>query len=268
MTIPPKPRVLPPVHPNAGVGANYRSKLWRSVDAMNRSLDYWLSRRWHEDPTGAQRIIATMKELGRRWQSHFDELAPDVAGQWGGRVAGHATMRMEKILSDAGWTVAFKVSPEVRAIMNAAVTENVGLIKSIAGQHLQKVEGVVMRNVQKGSDLKAMTNELHKQFGVPKERAALIARDQTFKMNSVITKARQGQAGIKRAVWMHSNITAPGHFRPEHLSFSRGRHSDGPTGTGPYYVVAEGAYLEGKYTWPGFEINCRCSSRPVIEGFE
>jgi hypothetical protein len=33
-------------------------------------------------------------------------------------------------------------------------------------------------------------------------------------------------------------------------------------------VVADGAYLENRWTWPGYEINCRCSSRGVIEGFE
>ena len=135
------------MHPNAGVGAVYRSRLWRAIDAMNNSLDYWLSARWREDPRGAQRIITTMKELGRRWQSNFDELAPDVAGQWGGRSVAHTTQRMEQLLDQAGWTVEFKVSPEINVIMNAAVTENVGLIKSIAAQHLQRVEGLVMRNV-------------------------------------------------------------------------------------------------------------------------
>jgi uncharacterized protein with gpF-like domain len=263
---PPKPQVLPPVHPNAGVGAVYRSRLWRAVDAMNNSLDYWLSARWREDPAGANRIISTMKELGKRWQSNFDALAPDVAGQWGARSVEHTTRRMEQLLDDAGWTVEFKVSPEIRAIMSTAVVENVGLIKSIASQHLQRVEGLVMRNVQKGNDLHTLQKELQAQFDLPKNRATLIAKDQTFKLNSVVTKARQTQAGIRRAHWMHSNITAKGHFRPEHLAFSRGQHT--PGAHGPIYEVERGAFLEGRWTWPGFEINCRCSSRPVIEGFE
>ncbi len=266
MAQPPKPRVLPPVVPNAGVVAVYRSQLWRAIDRMNNSLDYWLRRRWEEDPRGAKRIIDTMKELGKRWQSNFDEIAPDVAGRWGGRVERHSTQRFEQLLDDAGWTVDFKVSPEVRAVMNSAITENVGLIRSIASEHLGRVEGIVMRGVQKGNDLNSMTKELRAAFDLPKKRATLIARDQTFKMNSVITKTRQNQAGIKRAVWMHSNITAKGHFRPEHLAFSRGKHTPGPSG--PIYTVTEGAYLEKKWTWPGFEINCRCGSRPVIEGFE
>jgi len=266
MPVPPKPKILPPVHPNAGIALVYRSKLWRAVDRMNNSLDYWLRRRWEEDPVAARRIIRTMRELGRRWQSHFDEIAPDVAGQWGARAVGHTTARMEQLLDGAGWTVQFKVSPQVNTIMQAAVAENVGLISSIAEQHLTRVEGVVLRGVQKGNDLHTMTRELHETFDVPKDRAAFISKDQTFKANAVITKARQEQAGIKRAVWMHSNITAKGHFRPEHLSFSRGKHT--PGATGPYYVVSEGAYLEKRWTWPGHEINCRCSSRPVIEGFE
>lgn len=264
--IPLKPKVLAPVQPNAGIAAVYRSKLWRAIDAMNNSLDYWLSVRWREDPRGATRIIATMKALGHRWQSNFDEIAPDVAGAWGARAADHSTAKMEQLLDQAGWTVNFKVSPEVRAVMNSAVTENVGLIKSIAAEHLQKVEGVVMRGVAKGNDLHTMTKELHETFDVPKKRAELISRDQTFKMNSVVTKTRQKQAGIKRAVWMHSNIRAAGRFRPEHLAFSDGRHT--PGAKGPVYEVEKGAYLEQRWTYPGYEINCHCSSRPVIEGFE
>jgi uncharacterized protein with gpF-like domain len=259
-------KVLPPIVPSAGVAAVYRSKLTKSVDRMNNSLDYWLGVRWEEDPVAAGRVLATMKELGHRWQSHFDELAPDVAGQWGGRAEKHTTNRIKQLLDDAGWTVEFKVSPQVQAIMDSAVQENVGLIRSIAAEHLQRVEGIVMRNVQKGSDLRTMTRELHEQFDVPLKRAAFIARDQNSKMGSAITRARQMQAGIKRARWMHSNVTAPGHFRPEHLSFSRGEHS--PGAKGPIYIVADGAYLEGRWTHPGFEINCRCTSRIILEGFE
>jgi hypothetical protein len=263
---PQKPRLLPPLHPNAGVAAVYRSRLERAIGRMNNSLDYWLRRRWEEDPRHARRIIATMRELGRRWQSHFDEIAPDVAGQWGARSLAHSTNKMEQLLDEAGWSVKFKVSPEVGGIMRSAVVENVGLIKSIPEQHLQRVEGIVMRNVQRGNDLHTMTRELHQQFDLPLSRAKLIAKDQTFKLNSVITKARQSQAGVKRAHWMHSNVRTPGHFRPEHLAFSDGRHT--PGAKGPIYVVSEGAYLEGRWTWPGYEINCRCSSRGVIEGFE
>jgi uncharacterized protein with gpF-like domain len=263
---PPKPKVLPPVHPNAGVGAVYRSRLWRAVDAMNASLSYWLKARWEEDPRGANRIIATMRELGKRWQSNFDEIAPDVAGQWGARAEAHTTQRMTQLLDQAGWTVEFRVSPQVQAVMNAAITENVGLIRSIASQHLTRVEGVVMRAVQTGNDIHGLTKELHETFDIPKKRATLIARDQTFKLNAVITKARQTQAGIKRAIWLHSNITTPGHFRPEHLAFSRGQHV--PGAHGPIYVVEQGAFLEGQWVWPGTAVNCRCSSRPLLEGFE
>ena len=274
MARPPDRRVLPPIVPNAGIAAVYRSKLSRAIDRMNNSLDYWMRRRWEEDaddndnnnPTAAQRATQTMRELGRRWQSHFDEIAPDLAGEWGARAAKHSTDRITKLLDDAGWTVNFRTTPQVQTVMNAAVSENVGLIKSIAAEHLQRVEGVILRNVQKGSDLNTMTRELHQQFDIPLKRAAFIARDQNSKMGSIITKARQQQAGIRRARWMHSNITTKGHFRPEHLAFSRGEHT--PGARGPDYIVEDGAYLEGRWTHPGFEINCRCTSRPIIEGFE
>jgi uncharacterized protein with gpF-like domain len=65
---------------------------------------------------------------------------------------------------------------------------------------------------------------------------------------------RQKELGITKAIWVHSG--GGKHPRPEHVAFS-----------GKEYDVEKGAYLEGKWTWPGFEINCRCTSRSVIPGF-
>ena len=37
--------------------------------------------------------------------------------------------------------------------------------------------------------------------------------------------------------------------------------------SGKRYDVAKGMYLDGVWTWPGHEINCRCVSKAVIPGF-
>lgn len=244
-----------------GNGEAYRKALQKLVDEMNASLLYWLTVRWRDDPpqlamdeSWISALERTMRELGARWQSRFDEAAPKLAAHYAQRAADRATGRVAEIMGDAGWTVRFNVSPLVRTMMGAAVSENVGLIKSIASEHLSDVRGLVMRSVTTGGDLEFLSRALRDRFDAPRRRAELIARDQNSKMTAVITRVRQQEAGIERAIWVHSHGgKVP---RPEHLAFS-----------GQEYDVARGAFLEGVWTWPGHEINCRCFSRPVLAGF-
>ncbi len=163
------------------------------------------------------------------------------------------------ILRRAGLTVQFRMTPAAQEVYDAAVIENVGLIRSIAQQHLQDVEGMVMRSVQAGRDLGQLAPELRARYGITKRRAALIARDQNNKATAVIVRTRQKELGITQARWLHSHAgRVP---RPSHVAFSEGR--DG----GPYYDVEKGALIDGERIFPGELINCRCVSRSVIPGF-
>lgn len=264
-----KLRLGGPLYPNAGIADVYRKRLDSLIDEMNASLSYWLISRWKLDPP-EPKIIATddtwmsglrrtMRELERRWQSKFDEMAPKLATYFAEQAGKRSTETLKRILDEGGMTVEFRMSPYVRMMHQAVVDENVGLIKSIAQEHLADVRGIVMRSVTTGRDLEQLSTELRARSDVPKQRAALISRDQNNKATAVITRARQQEAGITKAVWMHSH--AGKHPRPEHLAFSQGNLS------GPVYETEKGAFLEDKWVWPGTEINCRCFSRPVLPGF-
>ena len=85
-------------------------------------------------------------------------------------------------------------------------------------------------------------------------RAAFIARDQTNKAKAAIEKARWQELGITEAIWMHSH--AGKEPRPSHVAAN-----------GKRLNVNKGMYLDGKWVQPGEEINCRCTSRAVIKGF-
>lgn len=255
-----------PIHPNAGNAAMYRRRLEALLDEMHRSLVWWLCARWREAPpvlaqdeSPAAGLRRTMRTLERRWQSRFDEAAPQLADYFAQRVADRATGKLNEILDRAGMTVKFRTTPAVRDALSATVGENVGLIKSIASEHLSAVEGSVMRSIAAGRSLAELTKELEARYQLSKKRAALIARDQNNKATATIARVRQQEAGVKQARWLHSG--GGKHPRPEHVAFAAGRLG------GPFYDPRKGAYLEGKWTWPGVEINCRCVAQPVIEGF-
>jgi len=256
-----RPATLDPVHPNVGIEMQYRRKLEKLISEMHNSLVYWLTAAYRantpemaQDETPAISLREVFGALAKRWQRRFDDAAPELAEYFSVKAAKRADGALANILKRAGFSVAFKMTPEATDIMQATIGEQVGLIKSIASQHLSEIEGLVMRSVSTGRDLKYLTDELQKRFSVTRKRAAFIARDQNNKATASITRARQKGLGITEAVWMHSH--AGKHPRPSHVAAN-----------GKRYDIDKGMYLDGVWTWPGVEINCRCLSRSVVPGF-
>lgn len=254
-------KVLAPVRPNVGIEAAYRRKLDALVKEMHDSVLFWISQAYRQnepemaaDASPAEMLRRAFSRVARRWQRKFDDMAPKLASYFATAATERADGALASILKEGGMTVEFKMTPAVNDVFRATVFENVNLIKSIASQHLTQVQGMVMRSVQTGRDLGALRKEIEGQFGVTRRRASLIAKDQNNKATAVITRARQTELGITQALWMHSS--AGKHPRPSHVA------ADGKT-----YDVTKGMYLDGVWTFPGREINCRCVSRSVIPGF-
>lgn len=267
--------VLRPVRANAGVEARYRRELDKWVTALHKSLVYWITAQWRANPppsmahdagfesfrdgSPANAMRRAIHRMSRRWMKAFDQGAPDLAKYFADKAAGATDVQLKDVLKKAGFTVEFKTTAEVNNAMQAAIGENVGLIKSIASEHLTQVEGLVMRHMTIGRDLGGLTEALTERFDVTKRRAAFIARDQSNKMTAVINRTRQDELGIEEARWRHSG--AGKHPRASHVAASR---ADG--GKGVIYNVKEGCLIDGKRIWPGTEIGCRCTGQSVIPG--
>jgi SPP1 gp7 family putative phage head morphogenesis protein len=256
-------KVLTAVRPNAGIEAAYRDKLLALVDDMNKSIAYWLRAAYRanepvmaQDRTPADELRDAIRKLAKRWQRNFDQAAEEIAENFSRSVAERSSGALMAILKKAGFTVKFKMTPAMRDIMQATISQQVSLIKSIPSQHFTNIEGLVMRSVQKGGDLAQLTKDLREQFGVTRRRAVIIARDQNNKATSSMTRARQDELGISEAIWVHSG--AGKHPRPTHVAMS-----------GKTYDVRKGMWDPAVNRWifPGEEINCRCISRSVIPWF-
>lgn len=258
----PKPTRLKAVRPSAALASKYDAKLQRAVDDMHVSLMYWIRAAYRTtgaemamDASPAMLLRKAMRKLTRRWQNNFDELAPKLAAYFATAANERVSGDMKRLLREHGFTVRFSMSRRQNEVFQAVIGEQVALIKSIASQHLAAVEGIVMRSVQKGRAMGQLARELEEQVGVTKRRAAVIAKSQTNMSTAVLERTKQLELGLTHAKWGHS---AGGRVpRPEHVAFS-----------GRTYEIAKGAFLEGVWTWPGVEINCRCVSYPIIPGFD
>lgn len=256
----PKQKTTRPVHANKGVELSYKRALEKLVDEMAHSIEYWIEAAYKNnapdmamDALPSQVLAKRLNEVGKRWIKRFDDMAATIAERFiqsGKKATDSAMMQSFK---DAGWTVQFKPTKAIRDAMNASIIENVNLIKSIPDQYLKNVTGTIMRGVANGRDLKQISDELQKHYGVTKSRAAFIARDQANKANATITQARRVELGLFKAVWIHS---AGGKVpRASHVKAGKDRLE---------FDVREGALIDGEYIQPGYLPNCRCVSRTVL----
>ena len=255
-----KPITINAVHPNKGIQAEYKRRLDKLIDEMHHSLLYWLSAAYKAntpematDASPAKEMQKVMRKLAKRWNKNFDEASKKLADYFSIAIANRADGALKDILKKSGFSVEFKMTDEMNDVMQATIGEQVGLIRSIAQQHLSEVEGLVMRSVSQGRNLKYLSDEMQKRYGVTKRRAALIARDQNNKATANIVRVRQKSIGATQAIWVHSHGGKTP--RPSHLKAGQDKL---------IYDIDKGAYLDGKWVWPGTEINCRCVSKTIV----
>ena len=259
MTLARKRVTVRAVHANRGVEARYRKRLRAMLDDIETSVIYWMQAAYRKAPprlaldaTPSERIAKELRELAARWIAKLEDEAPKVAEAYVKSMYDTSSRAFQQALKAAGWAVQFRMTPAVRDAFEASLAENVSLIKSIPAQYLQQVEGVVMRSYSSGRDLATMVADLKALYPAAAHRAELIARDQSNKANAVVNRARQLELGITRARWMHSH--AGKNPRPDHVAAD-----------GKEYDIAQGCLISGEYIFPGQEVNCRCTSRPIIE---
>jgi uncharacterized protein with gpF-like domain len=267
----PKPVHVPATRPNAGIEVAYRKRLLAALAAMEKNVLRTVSLLYADDPpelaqdeSPAAALAAAMVELRRRWDREFST----IANTWGRRftadATGHADRAFAAQLRKAGFTVKFTMSAKAQDVFTATLKEQVNLITSISAEAMTQLSSVVAQSVTTGRAVGDLAKALREQFGVERRRAATIARDQNSKATATITRVRQEELGITQARWSHS---AGGKVpRPEHVAFSKGAHRG--QNPGPIYDIAKGALLEGKWTWPGVEINCRCVSVSILPGLK
>lgn len=255
-------KTISPIRPNAGVEAWYRRQLDRQVREMQESVVYWLTANYKAsgaavamDASPAVFMRDAMRKLAKRWTKSFDSIAQNLSDRFAGDALKNSDVSLHNALETAGFTVEFKMTAPMNNALQATITENVGLIRSIPEKYFTEVEGLVMRSVARGRDLSYITDELQKRYGITRRRAAFIAMDQNNKATSVMQAARQKSLGIVEGDWEHSG--AGKHPRPSHVKAGKEKRR---------FLLAKGCLIDGKYILPGEEPGCKCGWRAVIPG--
>ena len=255
------------VKPNAGLRDEYRRRLYSLIKAMHEDVLKELTECYEDNApliamdskrkTPAEKLQEAMERSRNRWRKKFDKDAEDTAS-WFSRKARSNTKRQRSAAFNAAglpkaFTIGFDRGRVTKDVFDAITADNVSLIKSISSRYLDEVEGLVMRSVTTGRDVKSLASELQQRYNVTRRRADLIARDQNNKATESLVRAQDAESGITHGVWIH----IPGKYtsRETHRSMD-----------GKKFALDKGLYdsNEGKYVLPGECVGCQCTYRPIL----
>jgi len=126
--------------------------------------------------------------------------------------------------------------------------QNSMLIRSLVDHELTQVSEIVQRGLQQGERFTDIAGDISKTFGIDRRRARTIARDQTSKLNSSLTRLRQMEIGVEEYIWetSHDDRVRKTHKANQGQKF---RWDTPPKVTGH----------------PGHDVNCRCVASPVLD---
>jgi SPP1 gp7 family putative phage head morphogenesis protein len=136
--------------------------------------------------------------------------------------------------------------PWLEPQMKAFQAQNTDLITKLSTDQRDRVQQTLYRNLSSGNGIERIKEDLDKDESIGKNRAKLIARDQTNKFNGQLTQLRQKEVGINSYIWTTSRDerVRPAHRALDGEVFSWSKPSP-----------------EGH---PGEPIQCRCIAQPVI----
>lgn len=239
-------KILRQVKKNKGIEVEYRKRLDKLIDAMDKSVMYWILVDFG-NRTAREMAIAIQKRI-RQWNDVFGDKAEDMALWFAKSAKKHAEIGFRMALGEQGIDKQPKVSFDV---FNAVKIENEDLIKSIPEKYFTGIETVAMLALLYGWDKEELKENIEKRHGITLRRAKTIASDQTNKANAIFKMDICENLGIDKAIWVYT-------YRSEQPRTSHVQAD------GKVFDIHEGCLIDGEYVFPGELINCKCDFRPLI----
>lgn len=243
----------------AGLLADLRKMLGPMVAEMAQ-LAPWLA----SNP-GAVVALGALNQQLEKWRRVLGPSIKGIAAKWVAMTDERDRRKLEASLAKALGVPAAAIFDEqpVKDVVELMGVEATHLITTIPEVYHSKVQEAVMQSYQQialpdGQDLISYISSLE---DMTYERAKTIAVDQTNKMHSMVTQARQSALGIEEYIWRTAKDQ---------------RVVGNPSGLYPVGNPKHGNHFEreGKvFRWdeppadghPGWAIRCRCHAEPIID---
>lgn len=224
--------------------------------------------------TEAQQKLA---KLGKKWEQRFKEYAETQSPRMVEKLLKSTDWQLKSILKDYFAKERFELldmPTALKQVIKAHIAENVSLIKSIAPQYLDRVQGALTRAITGNGSIRQFELEVARYSHKELSRAKLIAHDQIHKVFTSMVARRCSQLGIRRMQWFHSMVgkePRPYHIRKwDGVSGKNNGHPNGLNGyifdlaNPPVIQEADARHKEIRGL-PSQLVNCRCFMKPVLE---
>jgi SPP1 gp7 family putative phage head morphogenesis protein len=126
-------------------------------------------------------------------------------------------------------------------------------IKSLHRVQIDDFKHVLDDALERGVHVNNLRKTIQERYEVTRSKAALLARDQTLKLNGQITRVRQTSAGVERYRWISSRDER---VRPAHKAL----HGTVQRWDTPPVVDPK----TGRTAHPGEDYQCRCVPVPEL----
>ena len=257
-----------PLNPSAAAELRYYQRLENLITRMADDTERQIRRMFDADhaqeffatdeSTASQARIIT-NALTKKYNSLFAANAKPIAEQVAGMADKSSSTQLHASLEQLSGGLSLStrsLTGDLSDVLNATITENVSLIKSISSQYQMEVQGAVMRSITTGNGLQDLVPALQKRKEITLSRARMIAKDQTRKAFNNLSRGRMEKVGLKKFEWRHTG--GSNDPRPLHKDVLNGKifsFDDLP-------IIDYNTKERGI---PGQAINCRCRMIPVID---
>ncbi len=154
----------------------------------------------------------------------------------------------------------------VTETVKADLIQNVISIAEIGPNNFDAVYDAALVALSAGGNLPPLYQALIAIEGMSKKRAMEITYSLSSKSHALMTVEQFERVGMKQAIWRYSG--APCEVNPKKPTATELRQNEAhKNADGKIFDVAEGMFLNGKWTLPGYEDGCKCVARSVIPGF-
>lgn len=240
------------------VGIEYNTELQKIVQSVDEAVFKYVypvvekeQPNYTADAWG-ENILAAIDRVRRLFSGNaYEELARLLASRFVRSTLRFADRQNTRI----GIEVFNGSSTKLNNYMQAAVIQNVSLIKSLPDRYLENVANSVLTGMRAGVRPEKIAEQLREDMGVASRRAKFIARDQAAKVNGEITKQRQIDAGFEYFKWVDAHDQRVRHRHREIANADIGY------GVGIYRWDDLPLSDTGEPIQPGQDYNCRCIAR-------
>ncbi len=167
------------------------------------------------------RLQSALSDLLTSMGTHTQKLW-DLARGFGRKASDFNAKQFHLSVRNALSVDVFKSEPWLTQELRAWEADNLRLITSIPAQHIERLQGVVVKGLREGQSTAAIAEAIQEVADVTDSRATFIAEDQIGTLNGQLTRLRQQNIGVTQAVWhgVLDRRERPTHRALEGVTFS------------------------------------------------